>query len=145
MSVYESSKPCPCGFKGASFDAKKSSLSKVLSYAACCAPLIDGAKPAPDPSTLMRSRYTAFVLEKEQYLLNTWHPSHRPKRIEFEEGIKWLGLELRQYAQKGADSVEVEFVARYRIGGKGVRLHERSSFAKHNCCWVYTEGEILSK
>ena len=43
----------------------------------------------------MRSRYSAFVLERAPYLLATWHASHRPASIEFESGVKWLGLEVR--------------------------------------------------
>ena len=43
----------------------------------------------------MRSRYSAFVLERAEYLLATWYVSKRPASIEFEPGIKWLGLDIR--------------------------------------------------
>ncbi|MCH1611253.1 MAG: zinc chelation protein SecC, partial [Luminiphilus sp.] len=32
----------------------------------------------------MRSRYSAFVLQNETYLLGTWHPDTRPSRVRFD-------------------------------------------------------------
>ncbi|NCS66434.1 MAG: hypothetical protein GW787_09760, partial [Betaproteobacteria bacterium] len=49
---------CPCG--------------RATALADCCGPYLSGA-PAPDAERLMRSRYTAYVLEDEAYLLTTWH------------------------------------------------------------------------
>ncbi len=43
----------------------------------------------------------------------------------------------------GADTAEVEFVARHRTGGRAVRLHERSQFERLAQGWVYVHGEIL--
>ena len=37
---------------------------------------------APDPEALMRSRYSAFVLDLRDYLMATWHPDHRPASID---------------------------------------------------------------
>ncbi len=62
----------------------------------------------------MRSRYTAFVAERADYLLATWHASHRPASIEFDPGVKWLGLEVRSHRQLDATHAEVEFVARQK-------------------------------
>jgi SEC-C motif-containing protein len=36
----------------------------------------------------------------------------------------------------------VEFVARYRIAGKGHRLHELSRFVKQDGRWYYHDGEL---
>jgi SEC-C motif-containing protein len=62
----------------------------------------------------MRSRYCAFVAERADYLLATWHTSHRPMSIEFDPGTKWLGLEVRSHRQLDAAHAEVEFVARQK-------------------------------
>ena len=51
--------------------------------------------PAPDAESLMRSRYTAFVQQRADYLLATWHASTRPAELDFEPGLKWLGLDVR--------------------------------------------------
>ena len=90
----------------------------------------------------MRSRYSAFVLEDAAYLLATWHTSTRPARVEFEPGLRWLGLQVRAHRLLDADHAEVEFVARSRLGGRGQRLHERSRFVREDGCWCYVDGQI---
>lgn len=128
--------PCPCG----RLDAKR----RPLPFAACCGRhLADFAgTPAPDAETLMRSRYTAFVLEDAAYLLATWHPSRRPERIDFEPGLQWLGLHVRGQRRVDATHAEVEFVARSRLAGRAHRLHERSRFVCEDGRWFYVDGEI---
>jgi SEC-C motif-containing protein len=88
----------------------------------------------------MRSRYTAFVVGDAAYLLATWHPLHRPAQLQFEPGVKWLGLEVRAHRVIGATEAEVEFVARSRLAGRATRLHERSRFVRENGRWFYLDG-----
>ena len=91
----------------------------------------------------MRSRYSAFVLCNEPYLLASWHPSRRPSHVTFDAQQKWLGLKIVASASTGEDSAEVEFIARYRIGGaSAARLHERSRFVREGGRWCYVEGEL---
>jgi SEC-C motif-containing protein len=89
----------------------------------------------------MRSRYTAFVLENEAYLLRTWQADFRPSSLAFEAGAKWLGLEIKDLTQtvmkEGYETAEVEFVARARVAGKANRLHERSRFVCEEGQWLY--------
>jgi SEC-C motif-containing protein len=89
----------------------------------------------------MRSRYSAFVLERVDYLLATWHSSTRPASLDFDSGAKWLGLEVREHKITGADTAEVEFVGRYRLEGRAVRLHERSRFVCEDGRWFYVDGD----
>ena len=89
----------------------------------------------------MRSRYSAFVLEHAPYLLATWHTSQRPAALDFEAGAKWLGLQVKDFRATGADTAEVEFVARFRIAGRAVRLHERSRFVREGGRWFYVDGD----
>jgi SEC-C motif domain protein len=94
----------------------------------------------------MRSRYTAFVLERADYLLATWHVSQRPQKIEFEPCVRWLGLEVRQHRVQDAAHAEVEFVARQKSPGlAAVRLHERSRFIRDEVSgrWFYVDGDSL--
>jgi SEC-C motif-containing protein len=120
-------------------DAKK----RTAAYADCCGRFLDhfGDAPAPDAEHLMRSRYSAFVLERADYLLATWYPSTRPASLDFDEATKWLGLEVREHKPTGADTAEVEFVARYRVQGRAVRLHERSRFVREDGRWFYVDGD----
>ena len=126
---------CPCGH----VDAKK----RIASYADCCGRFVDHLShaPAPDAQHLMRSRYSAFVLTRADYLLTTWHSSTRPASLDFDAGAKWLGLEVRDHKVTGAATAEVEFVARYRVDGRAVRLHERSRFVREDGRWFYVDGD----
>ena len=90
----------------------------------------------------MRSRYSAFVLERSDDLLATWHASTRPPQIDFEPGLKWLGLEVREARQPDPSHAEVEFVARSRLAGRGHRLHERSRFVREGGRWYYVDGDL---
>jgi SEC-C motif-containing protein len=89
----------------------------------------------------MRSRYTAFVLEREDYLLRSWHTSCRPASVEFDPQAKWLGLEVRRATAQDANHTEVEFVARQRLPGGAHRLHECSRFVREDGQWYYLNGD----
>ena len=91
----------------------------------------------------MRSRYSAYVLGLEDYLLATWHTSTRPAALNLgtEAKPKWLGLEINACAENG-DSATVEFVARCRIGGCAQRMHEISRFLHENGRWFYVDGVV---
>ena len=120
---------CPCGRSGG--------------CQACCARYIGTGVPAPDAESLMRSRYTAFVRGDAAHLLATWHPGTRPASIELDEGVKWLGLEVRRQTAVDDSHAEVEFVARSRLQGRGQRLHERSRFVREGGHWFYVDGDLL--
>ncbi|MGD9843069.1 MAG: YchJ family protein [Steroidobacteraceae bacterium] len=130
MLKVSATAPCPCG--------------SLTEYAACCGRW-HGGEVAPTAEALMRSRYVAFVLENEAYLLTTWHHDKRPESVSFEHSIKWLGLKVVAVNEIGMDTAEVEFVARYRLGGGSAeRLHERSRFVREAGCWLYVEGKLLA-
>lgn len=127
---------CPCG--------RADAHGRPLADTDCCARYLAHDAPAPDAEALMRSRYSAFVLERADYLLATWHTSRRPPAIEFEPGVKWLGLDVRQYRTIDDTHAEVEFVARQKSAGHpAVRLHERSRFVKEAGRWYYRDGDAL--
>ncbi|WP_241160425.1 YchJ family metal-binding protein [Microbacterium sp. Y-01] len=120
---------CPC-HSGDTFDA-------------CCAPLIAGA-PAPTAERLMRSRYTAFVLQDAEHLLRTWHPSTRPHTLELEPHLEWRRLVILDKAGGGPfdrDGI-VEFEAFWRQHGERGSLRERSRFVREDRTWFYVDGEV---
>jgi SEC-C motif-containing protein len=126
--------PCPCG--------RTNPKGQALSFEACCAPYHAG-QAAPDAESLMRSRYSAFVRGDVPYLLATWHGSQRPAELELDAGAKWLGLEIKQHRITSEHTAEVEFVARFRVGGKAIRQHERSRFVREDGRWFYVDGDVL--
>ena len=89
----------------------------------------------------MRSRYSAFVLGRLDYLLATWHASTRPTDLTLDAAAKWLALDVRLHRLVDADHAEVEFIARYHEGGRAVRLHERSRFVRESGRWFYLNGD----
>lgn len=113
-------------------------------YGRCCSPLHEGAASAA-AEALMRSRYSAYVLGLEPYLLATWHSSTRPAQVEFDPKTRWLGLTVKSAAESG-DTAVVEFVARYKLGGgSAVRMHEKSRFLREDGRWYYVDGEFRDK
>jgi len=125
---------CPCG--------------SLKAYPACCGRLHAGAAVAATAEELMRSRYSAFAFGLAPYLLATWHASTRPAHLDLtqEGGTKWLELRVqrRQPGNANADAnrATVEFIARYRVGGRGHRLHEISRFVREGGRWFYVDGDI---
>jgi SEC-C motif-containing protein len=126
---------CPCG---------RRAEGKLLFFQQCCGQYLDHFEftPAPDPESLMRSRYSAFVLERERYLLDTWSSAHRPPSLEFDSQTKWLGLSIKSKKMLDAQHGEVEFVARYRLNGRATRLHENSLFEYTSGRWFYVAAQV---
>ena len=121
---------CPCGL-GAELET-------------CCLPLIKRESRASTCESLMRSRYTAFVVASSDYLASTWHPTTRPKTITLHPDIKWLGLKIIETRQGLAQhhAGTVEFVARSKLNGKGHRLHELSLVGREDGLWYYLDGAL---
>jgi SEC-C motif-containing protein len=138
------SKPaaCPCG---------------GTAFATCCGPYLAGDAIPPTAEQLMRSRYTAYTRGDEAYLRATWHPSTLPAGpiVDPDDKLQWLGLEVKsalRLRQRKAnlpetpDSDIVEFVARYKVGGRAHRLHEVSRFVREHGAgvarWFYLDGSF---
>jgi SEC-C motif-containing protein len=96
----------------------------------------------------MRSRYTAYACGNEAYLLATWHVSTRPPTLALHQqnALRGLGLKIVRTELGGNtnDHGIVEFIARFRIDGKGFRLHEISRFVKEQDRWYYVDGDIVN-
>jgi SEC-C motif-containing protein len=130
MRAKTSSKDCPCG---------------AGTYADCCARFHAG-QVAETAEQLMRARYSAYVLNQTAFLQQSWHPSTRPPLAELEEGRggNWLGLDVRKHVPMGNEAT-VEFVARYKTGGRAHRLHEVSRFVREGGQWFYVDGRFPEK
>jgi SEC-C motif-containing protein len=114
-------------------------------YANCCGPYHSKAALPSTAAQLMRSRYSAFVLKKTDYLLVTWHPDTRPIQLNLcEDSRQWFSLKIIATQAGGANDVEgmVEFVAKYKINGRAMRQTERSRFQRLENRWVYVAGDV---
>jgi SEC-C motif domain protein len=122
---------CPCGSN--------------KSFSICCGRYLDGHEIPATAEALMRSRYTAYTLLRDTYLLTTWHPSTRPTTLNLlttSAPPKWIGLEVKRYEQKDGKHATVEFIARYTMNGRAYRLHEVSRFVLEDGHWFYLNGEL---
>lgn len=122
--------PCPCG--------------RPLAYTACCGLYHAGAN-APDAEALMRSRYSAYVKQLPDYLLASWHPSTRPQELSLDEApgqrTRWLGLTIHAHTTTDPDHAQVNFTARYKVGGgSAVKMLEHSRFVREDGRWFYLDA-----
>ncbi|WP_322105214.1 YchJ family protein [Paraburkholderia sp. J41] len=134
---------CPCG--GAAPNQKAG--AKPPRYAACCGRFIDDAALPATALELMRSRYTAYVLGEEAYLRATWASETCPADLDVDPAApgapRWLGLDVKRHEQQDDAHAIVEFVARYKTGGRAVRLQETSRFTRGgDGRWRYVEGDV---
>ncbi|WP_309064354.1 YchJ family protein [Microbacterium sp.] len=111
-------------------------------FGSCCAPVL-ATGVAPTAVRLMRSRFTAFAIGDAAHLLRTWHPSTRPARLDLDEEVRWVRLDILDVVGGGPfdrDGI-VEFAAVHRDAeGRGV-LRERSRFVREDRTWLYVDGE----
>lgn len=134
---------CPCG--GAA--PTQRSGAKAPGFAACCGRYIDGGEAAPSALELMRSRYSAYVLGASDYLRATWARETCPADLDADpdapDAPRWLGLQIRRFAAQDERHAEVEFIARYKVGGRAHRLHELSRFVRgDDGHWRYVNGDV---
>ncbi|MEU0693915.1 YchJ family metal-binding protein [Streptomyces niveus] len=123
--------PCLCGLPA--------------SYGECCGRFHAATAAAPTAERLMRSRYSAFAVGNEPYLLTSWHPATRPSRVDLDPAMRWARLEILATTEGSAfhTTGTVTFRARYTRRGEEGALHERSRFERHDGAWVYVEGTFV--
>jgi SEC-C motif-containing protein len=134
---------CPCG--GAL--PGRPNPAKAPHFAQCCGRYIDGAEAAPRALELMRSRYSAYVVGATDYLRATWSPQTCPADLDADpaapDAPRWLGLQIKAFAEADAHHASVEFVARYKVAGRAHRLHESSRFIRDDDGrWLYVDGDV---
>jgi SEC-C motif-containing protein len=120
--------PCPCGLPEP--------------YADCCGRFHRGDQHAPTAERLMRSRYCAFAVGESGYLLDTWHPDTRPKRLRLDPAQEWTQLEILGHTGGSLLQNEgtVEFRAHYHYRGEADAQHENSRFVREGGRWYYVDA-----
>lgn len=87
----------------------------------------------------MRSRYSAFVLKLNGYLLTSWHPETRPADLALDDVPKWASLQILSSEDSGTHG-KVHFRAVYRTDSGWGYLEEHSDFIRENGRWYYHSG-----
>ncbi|MFB4293485.1 YchJ family protein [Nonomuraea sp. ATR24] len=115
-------------------------------YRDCCGRLHRGEGAAPTAESLMRSRFSAFAVGDEGYLLRTWHPATRPAGVGLDRRVRWTGLEILETTGGSVVHTEgtVRFRAHYRERGRAGTMEEHSRFVRVDGRWVY-EGALDSR
>ena len=131
---------------------KKCPCDSGFEYAECCEPYITKAKDAPTAEALMRSRYSAYVEQAIDYIVETCTNDEKNKidikqTKNWSEKSKWLGLKILSAEKGGPNDSEgtVEFQALYEMDGLRDNHHEKAKFKKQDGRWLYDEGEIVPK
>lgn len=128
---------CPCG-SGETFET-------------CCDIFIRGEAAAPTAEKLMRSRYSAFVVEEPEYIYGTHDPDTKHE-VDLDEITAWstqsdwegLNILAVENGVEGDKEGVVEFAARYSVKGKPNHHHERSTFSFKEGKWWFTDGSLIS-
>ena len=125
---------CPCGIE--------------RSYDDCCRPLIEGREMVETAEALMRSRYSAYVKTKIDYLCSTIPPEQQKKfnyeeTTSWSENSQWEGLNILNTSEGGPDDETgtVEFIAHFRQNNKKIEHHELARFGKINGSWYFIDGD----
>ena len=127
---------CPCG------SGKK--------YGECCEPIIKNTSKALTAESLMRARYTAYVVHEIDFIINSCEEGEGIADIDkkatedWSKNSTWHGLQILR-TEKGTESDEegiVEFEATYTR--KQIRdvHHELAYFKKVNGDWMYSVGQL---
>ena len=128
MKSESQSRSCPC--------------HRDQLYHQCCGPLHAGAAIAESAERLMRSRYSAYVLKNEAYLLKTWHATTRPDHLDLSgDQDEWLALEVLSHQPTNMTRAHVHFVAYFKQARQIYTLEERSRFTQEGGAWLYIDGD----
>ena len=129
---------CPCG------SGKK--------YGECCEPIIKNTSKALTAESLMRARYTAYVVHEIDFIINSCEEGEGIADIDkkatedWSRNSTWNGLKIlrTEKGQEGDDEGVVEFTADYTLKQMHDVHHEVAAFKKINGEWKYVAGNIIT-
>lgn len=132
----ENNQACPCGGGY---------------YQECCLPLHEGKVYAENAQQLMRSRYSAFVKQKVDYIVKTTaknqqHALDISALMAWSKTTEWKALEVLNYRDNlDKNHASVEFKAYYWLEGATCAHHENSFFVKHLDQWYFLDPTLEEK
>lgn len=128
---------CPCG--------------SGQSYEHCCRRFHRGDELPENALQLMRSRYSAYVLNIPEYLINTTHPaspyylenkfSWKRAKSQFSRESVFKRLEILDFKEK-SPLASVTFTAFLSKGDADATFTEISYFEKFKGKWMYLRGQL---
>lgn len=129
---------CPCG--------------SLIKYKKCCKSLHEHIKFPKDALELMKSRYSAFALEKSEYIIFTTHVDNMDFKedknlwnkeiLDFCKNTKFIKLEIIDFIDNKTESF-VTFKANLIQNNEDVSFIEKSRFLKIDEKWLYVDGQFI--
>lgn len=113
-----------------------------VTFENCCEPYHKSIKVASSASELMRSRYSAYVTQNADYLIDTTHiltrKYHKKSDIlDWSKNNTWIKLEVL-----ASSETTVTFKAYYLDSQLKAQIHyEHSTFVFENKQWYYVDGQ----
>lgn len=121
------------------------------SYEECCLPIIQGKKKAETAEELMRARYSSFVEQEIDFIMDTVSPDQtdmmsREAVKKWAKSSKWIKLEIvkTENGQKKDSEGTVEFKAFSNVDGVTQVHHENAKFVKKRSKWYFEDGEPVA-
>jgi SEC-C motif-containing protein len=127
---------CPCGFE--------------KEYKDCCELIHNDQSKATSPELLMRARYSAFVVNKVEFVDQTNIPGTKDFNLtdakKWAKDSDWHHLEVVGTKDLSDTEGLVEFKAFYKDVEKTNQTHhEQGHFKKVDDLWFYTDGKIVTQ
>ncbi|MCP1659899.1 YchJ family protein [Neisseria perflava] len=125
---------CPCG--------------STKLYAECCELFHLSRRKPQTAEELMRSRYSAYALQRIHYIVSTTVPAQQGLlNVEdiaaWSRETEWLGLEILKNIPKiGRNHAQVAFIARFKENGSAQEHQELSAFVKIEECWYFIDPTV---
>jgi len=112
-------------------------------YDQCCRVIHLDQPSALQPEQLMRARYSAYVLGKEDFILSSWAFETRPKELFINHRTQWLALKdvIPEPVSAKTNNAAVSFTTIYLEENMLHTLQERSTFIMRSTGWYYLNGE----
>lgn len=128
-------KLCPCGSK--------------IAYLKCCGIYHTEKEAAKTPEQLMRARYSAYALEKFDYIQKTMQGKplmnfNLEKTSVSSKYIQWIKLKILKTTNISPENGLVEFIAYFIEDDKLNLIHEISEFQFIKNQWFYVSGSHIN-
>lgn len=120
-------------------------------YDVCCKPFHQGSIPE-NALLLMRSRYSAYVLNIPEYIIETTHPASpqysdnkfwwKKNITQFARNSSFQNLKILDFKEKSSLAV-ITFTAYMSQDGHDATFTEKSYFEKNKNRWLYRGGQLV--
>lgn len=117
-------------------------------YSLCCQPYHVENQHPPTAEWLMRSRYSAYALQRIDYIINTTMSAQqklldRPAIADWSRNTDWCGLDiLAHYPRVGKHHAQVEFNAFFNYNNECMTQHELSTFVRIGQRWYFLDPTV---